>query len=120
MLNVRNQREVIRSEAMFLSLWYLLGVLLVVITCLNAYFVLRVRHERPEFYESIGRPTPFFFATGGWLTSGRFTNFLLSAEPARTFADDSKLRRISWALAGLHLLVLLSTLGAVASLFFRE
>jgi hypothetical protein len=102
---------------MFLSFWYVLIVLLIVITCINGYFVARVSHNHPGLYESLGRPTPFFFATGGWLTSGRFTRFLLSRQPSETLASDPLLRNTARALAILYVLLLFSVLAALGAVF---
>ena len=105
--------------SVFYGFWYFLAGLLVVITCINGYFVLRVSKQYPELYERLGKPTPFFFATGGWLTSGKFTRYLLSRQPTASLSSDPTLRLMARVLAVLYLVMLFTILGAVASVFFR-
>jgi len=104
---------------MFYSFWYFLAAVVIAITALNGYFVLRVSHRYPDLYKDLGKPTPFFFATGGWLTSRSFTSFLLSQRPGTSLSEDASLRLAARVLAVLYLVMLLAILGAVASVFFR-
>jgi hypothetical protein len=104
---------------MFDRFFFTLVFLLVVITCVNAYFVSRLGRQHPDLFDRLGRPTLFFFATGGWLTSRAFTRFLLSKEPATLLSTDTQLRWVARLLAVLYILMLLAILGAVGSVLLN-
>jgi hypothetical protein len=103
----------------FYGFWYFLAGVLLVITCINGYFVVCLAKQYPELHERLGKPTPFFFATGGWLTSGKFTGYLLSRQPAATLSSVPRLRLTARILAALYLTILLAILGAVTSVFLQ-
>lgn len=103
-------------SGMFVILWCALVGVLVVITCVNAYFIARLSALYPDLYRALGRPTPFFFATGGWLTSRRFTRFLLSRDSSEALNKEPALLRTARLLASLYIALLLTLLGATLSL----
>ncbi len=96
----------------FYSLWWLLLGAGLAITTINGVFLYRVYKTSPALLDELGRPTPFFFVTGGWLTSRRFTKFLLSAKSRAVlnpWPDVLMLARILAVMYVSFLLILLMT-----------
>ena len=102
---------------MFVAIWWVLVALVFIITCVNGYFIGRLSTVHPEVYRDVGRPTAFFFATGGWLTSRRFTRFLLTGEASQALRNQPALLRIARAIGVLYILLLACLLIGLVSLF---
>jgi len=89
----------------------------VLLTIITAYFIDRIRQVRPDVYEQIGRPTAFFFITGGWLTSGQFTKFLLGGGIRQALVDNQRLAMTARLISFLYLAVLTLLLMMVLTIF---
>jgi hypothetical protein len=87
--------------------------ILILLTIVNGFLVIRLRRELPEVYTQLGSPGPFFFATGAWLTSFRFTKFLLTKESSNTLVTRRSLLWLSRIVAALYIALLLCLLGGV-------
>ncbi len=89
--------------------WLLAGLLLAVLcvaTVVSVRFLRAVRRDLPDLHAELGRPGPFYFLAGGWLTPSRFGMWLLG-RPASMQALPAPVQRD----AGLLRLLLLLAFG---------
>jgi hypothetical protein len=104
----------------FESLWYWLVGTILILTIANGILVYRLHVDDPTLLKSLGNPTPFHFAVGGWLTSSRFVTFLLSRASGEAFAHKPFLLYLSRVVAGLFVLMLGFWLAGIYTLLFER
>ena len=104
----------------FESWWYILAGVLLLLTVVNGVFVYQLHKTKPDLLDRVGNPSFLFFATGGWLTSRRFTKFLLSRASREALSGSPPLLFLSRSVAGLYILMLLALLASLISLVVQR
>lgn len=104
----------------FEAWWYILAGVLVLLTVINGVFVYQLHKTNPHLLGRLGNPSFLFFATGGWLTSRRFTSFLLSRASREALAGSPRLFFLSRSVAGLYILMLMALLASLISLIAQR
>jgi len=104
----------------FETWWYVLAGMLMLLTVVNGVFVYQLHRTKPDLLERLGNPSFLYFAMGGWLTSSRFTKFLLSGASREALASSPPLFLLSRSVAALYILMLVTLLACVMSLFVQR
>src|SRR5688500_12661702 len=99
---------------------YLLVGVTVILTVINGIFVYQLQKTKPDLLDRLDNPSFAFFATGGWLTSHRFTKFLLSGASREALSSAPRLLHLSRTVAGLYIIMLSTLLLALVSLLVER
>lgn len=99
---------------------YVLVGVMAILTVVNGVFVYQLQRTTPDLLSRLGNPSFAFFATGGWLTSHRFTKFLLSSASRDALSSMPRLLLLSRSVAALYLIMLTTLLLALISLVMQR
>ena len=89
------------------------------LTVVNSIFLAKLWSHDRSLVERLGNPSVMFFATGGWITSQRYSGFLLSRSCSEQLATVPALLRLARITAALFVAMLVCLLVGLATVLLQ-
>ena len=100
--------------------WWWSGVLLMVaLTVVNGFFLFKLWSHDRGLVERLDNPSVMYFATGGWITSQRYSGFLFSRSCSEQLAMAPALLRLARITAVLFVAMLTCLLAGFATVLLQ-